>query len=297
MADDDTTSDAKTPQKPRYVWKSLEIHGLLERVKEIPVLWDHTDEMFTKTNLKKKKWEKVTASLKYEFSDINDAGLTADDVQKKFGTLKSTFQRELRKIQSALNGSAGTVETRWEYFRSCSFMLPVYSCPPTRTSFDISDPEDGEISPEAARESTPEPCRPSSAWFEISGPAESSEAMASETADTSFKTLVQISRKKKKRPLESPKQNLVERTVKKLEKCEDECDIFGKFVATRLRKLSEVQQVHAEKEIMNVLYNCSVNVASSSSRDPLANENPTSSGQVSHSTNSPACVKEEIFFP
>ncbi|XP_064077738.1 uncharacterized protein LOC135195418 [Macrobrachium nipponense] len=67
-----------------------------------------------------------------------------DDVQRKFGTLKSTFQRELRKIQSTPSGSAGSVELKWEYFKSCSFMIPVNSCTPRRTSFDTSEPQEPE---------------------------------------------------------------------------------------------------------------------------------------------------------
>ncbi|XP_064096689.1 uncharacterized protein LOC135208438 [Macrobrachium nipponense] len=131
-------------QRHRYVWTSFALHGLLEKVREFRVLWDHTDELFKKTTLKKCKWEEVTRALKSEFPDLSDAGLTADDVQRKFGTLKSTFQRELRKIQCTPSGSAGAVEPKWEYFKSCSFMIPVNSCTPRRTSFDTSEPQEPE---------------------------------------------------------------------------------------------------------------------------------------------------------
>ncbi|XP_066956779.1 uncharacterized protein [Macrobrachium rosenbergii] len=145
--------------------------------------------------------------------------------------------------------------------------------------------DDEEISSDTARESKPEPSRPSSTCLEISG-----------TAASSLKTPVHMSRNKKKCHLESPKKRLIEKAEKYLDAEEDEFEFFGKFVATRLRKLNDLQRVFAEKQIMEILYNCSLNMVSSSSQFPLANENQRNTGETSHSTNSPGSRQEEHCF-
>ncbi|XP_068234308.1 uncharacterized protein [Palaemon carinicauda] len=153
-----------------------------------------------------------------------------------------------------------------------------------------ADPKgDEEISSDTAGESTPEPSRPSSACLEISGTAENSGAAAS-----SFKRHVHVSRNKKKRHLEFPKQRLLEKAEKYLDaEDDDELDFFGKFVATRLRQLNDQQRVLAEKQIMEILYNCSQNMVSS--QFSLANKNQMNTRETLHSTNLPASGQEEDF--
>ena len=52
----------------------------------------------------------------------------------KFAYLRSNFQRVLRKVRNTPSGSGGKPEPKWEYFKACSFLLPVYDS----TSFESS---------------------------------------------------------------------------------------------------------------------------------------------------------------
>ena len=48
-----------------YLYRSLFLHLLLERVRAFTMLWDYTNELFTKTTLKKSKRELVKRELLY----------------------------------------------------------------------------------------------------------------------------------------------------------------------------------------------------------------------------------------
>ena len=46
-----------------FIWNSMFIHLLLERVRAFTMLWDHINELFMKTTLKRSKWELVKQEL------------------------------------------------------------------------------------------------------------------------------------------------------------------------------------------------------------------------------------------
>lgn len=46
------------------------------------------------------------------------------EVQAKFAKLKTSYQREAKKISSTPSGSCGGVRPKWEYLEACSFMSP-----------------------------------------------------------------------------------------------------------------------------------------------------------------------------
>ena len=61
-----------------FIWNSLFLHLLLERVRAFTMLWDHTSEFFTKTMLKRNKWELVKRELLHEFPELAVAGVIAN---------------------------------------------------------------------------------------------------------------------------------------------------------------------------------------------------------------------------
>ena len=60
------------------IWNSLFLHSLLERLMAFTMLWDHTNRLFTKTTLKRSKWELAKRELIYEFPELTVDGLAAD---------------------------------------------------------------------------------------------------------------------------------------------------------------------------------------------------------------------------
>ena len=61
-----------------FIWNSLFLHLLLERVRAFTMLWDHTNELFMKTTLKRSKWELVKGELLHEFPELAVAGVTTN---------------------------------------------------------------------------------------------------------------------------------------------------------------------------------------------------------------------------
>ncbi|KAK7026489.1 hypothetical protein SK128_003341 [Halocaridina rubra] len=115
-------------------WTAEMTHCLIEKVRGRPVLWDHNHELFNKIIYKKLKWREVADDLQQLFPELLDYGLAEDDVQKKFGTLKSTFQREVRK---RLQYPEGSITSRWEYFKTCSFMLGLINNETSKLSYSV----------------------------------------------------------------------------------------------------------------------------------------------------------------
>lgn len=125
MAKDLLENSAISSSPVRKVeWQNSFVYYLIDKIREHPVLWDRTHEHFAKKTLKRSEWSKIAAALQKEYPALKDVGLTEDDVQQKFAKLKTTFQREVKKIHCTKSGSGEYYEPKWKFFNSLSFMLP-----------------------------------------------------------------------------------------------------------------------------------------------------------------------------
>ncbi|XP_068225256.1 uncharacterized protein [Palaemon carinicauda] len=284
-------------QSVRYLPHDF-IREFLELYRALPCLWKIRSPDYSNRVKRGAAYEQLL-----ELCKKIDTDASIDFVKAKIATFRGSFRKELKKIWESKKSSAGEEEVyvpKLWYFDLLLFTADQET--PRESTSNLQDQQnqdsqekpadpkgDEEISSDTAGESTPEPSRPSSACLEISGTAENSGAAAS-----SFKTHVYVSRNKKKRHLEFPKQRLLEKAEKYLDaEDDDELDFFGKFVATRLRQLNDQQRVLAEKQIMEILYNCSQNMVSS--QFSLANKNQMNTRETLHSTNLPASGQEEDF--
>lgn len=57
-----------------------------------------------------------------------------------------------------------------------------------------------------------------------------------------------------KTTIETQRENLINTAITALQQNEDEYDVVGKSVAAKLRKMKEIQRIHAEKLINDVMY-------------------------------------------
>ena len=60
----------------------------------------------------------------------------------KFAYLRGNFQRVLRKIRNTPSVSGGNPEPKWEYFKACSFLLPIYDNTSCESSLELQPQEE-----------------------------------------------------------------------------------------------------------------------------------------------------------
>ncbi|XP_042235453.1 uncharacterized protein LOC121875133 isoform X2 [Homarus americanus] len=101
-------------------WRRESQLALIQKVKELPTLWDVTNILYHKKGIKRKAYQLVCDHLKQKFPELQY--LNAGTVKTKFNHLRTYYQRELKKIQKTAIGTEVKTESKWEYFRHCSFI-------------------------------------------------------------------------------------------------------------------------------------------------------------------------------
>ncbi|KAG7154418.1 uncharacterized protein LOC121856254 [Homarus americanus] len=106
------------------LWCHEAIVSLLKHIRQEEVLWDTKHHLYYNETMKMSLLDQICKELRLEYPGM--IGLSTDIVVKKFATLQKRFERELNKIKATSNGPNSRITTKWEYFKACSFLLPVY---------------------------------------------------------------------------------------------------------------------------------------------------------------------------
>ncbi|XP_042888303.1 uncharacterized protein LOC122263766 [Penaeus japonicus] len=116
-------------------WTSCLIIDLLEKIKSRPIVWDVRKTSYHKKTLRRSHFDVVCREMKSENPELQK--LTTDEVIAKFAYLRGHYQKQLRKIQKS-SGSGGIVQSKWEYFEACSFLMPIYASNKITASFQLT---------------------------------------------------------------------------------------------------------------------------------------------------------------
>ncbi|XP_063858354.1 glycerol-3-phosphate dehydrogenase, mitochondrial-like isoform X3 [Scylla paramamosain] len=112
----------------------------IEKVCDHEVLWNIRHPHYPKKTMKRRIFEEIRNQLIETHPEM--ASLTADDLFGKFSYLRGNFQRVLCNVCYTPSGFGGKPEPKWEYFKACSFLLPVYDNHSFQSSLELPPQED-----------------------------------------------------------------------------------------------------------------------------------------------------------
>ncbi|GBN06113.1 hypothetical protein AVEN_99797-1 [Araneus ventricosus] len=120
----------------KFVWSAENESVLIDLIRERPALWDPADENYTKKTYKKILYEHVAEEMGRRWPE--EAGIiTGTFVQMKFNSLRSYFQREERKVNSA-SGAGFVFLPKWVHFQRLTFLKDPPRETPSETTLEIS---------------------------------------------------------------------------------------------------------------------------------------------------------------
>ncbi|XP_064092938.1 uncharacterized protein LOC135205752 isoform X2 [Macrobrachium nipponense] len=122
----------KMRHRKELTWSPASIHHLLKEVQIYPILWNCNHPHYLNMEEKYLIWDTITRNLRSAFPALAMERLTLGSVVQKFINLKSTFQREAKRLSIVSNDFEN--EPKWRYFQACSFMLNPGNSDPTSTS-------------------------------------------------------------------------------------------------------------------------------------------------------------------
>ncbi|KAG7158458.1 uncharacterized protein LOC121878736 [Homarus americanus] len=105
-------------------WNYRTESTLIKLIRERRILWDSTNEYYSRKSLKKQEYDEIAQQLLQEFPDIPPHAMTGDAVRVKFNHLREYFRRLLKRVQVKENGAFVGEELvpEWEHFTSLLFL-------------------------------------------------------------------------------------------------------------------------------------------------------------------------------
>ncbi|XP_037782554.1 uncharacterized protein LOC119578916 [Penaeus monodon] len=103
------------------------IYALIDKIKASEELWNTNHKNYKKKTVKRMKIVDISRELQRDYPHHAEK-LTPDRCFMKFQYLRSHFQKQLRKIRNTSDGPGGKSTSKWEFFKACSFLLPVSAC-------------------------------------------------------------------------------------------------------------------------------------------------------------------------
>ncbi|XP_063633821.1 mucin-2-like [Cydia splendana] len=196
-----------TPQRERDV-----IAEILEIYRDLPCLWDLSSHLYSDKIVKKNAWEILVTKYKEIEPEANEA-----TVKRKIENLKSSYQREVRKVKESKNrtgsGASEVYKPNLWYFDLMTFLDKKDEVKRAGVDSLLSEDEDGRIETSAKR--------------------------------------------KKQKPfnaIEIQQQKLLNTAENLLKENKKETNPFGIYVGDTLEQISSDQREIAEKLISDVLF-------------------------------------------
>ncbi|XP_045778770.1 uncharacterized protein LOC123876507 [Maniola jurtina] len=174
-------------------------------------------------------------------------GFTVEDVKNKIKSMRSTYYLELDKIKkSSTSGASGDVyqpKIKWfaefnSFIRNAMVKRKVQENTESQSRVRADD-DPSAFAPETPTPETPTPETPTP---ETSAP----EPRKKKSRLTELSAIVKNMKE-------------IKNDFSNSEREEDEFDIFGKYIATQLRKLSTEQAILGQEEIQKVVTKCRLN--------------------------------------
>nr|XP_053623095.1 uncharacterized protein LOC128682442 [Plodia interpunctella] len=215
------------------------------------------------------------AAIQEMVEEVAIQDITADDVKKKIKSLRSTYFLEWDKIQKFKNRGI-TYKSRLKWFDLMNSVIQKYS----KRSVDDSPQRD--ITPEAD--------------YEMEG--KTSDHVDPDSDPLTHKSdIVFKNKEKNKRSLRTPKKFKRTSLMRGLKKeipisnvddsNENEFDIYGRYVAASLKKLSCQQAIYAQNQINNILTTAKMH-------DHLLNQNSLTNTYETNDDNEQFCEEEYL---
>lgn len=128
----------------KLIWPREAEATLIEKVQSYPVLWDSSHELYAKKTYRRKQLQEVADYIMLQHPALI---LTADDVRQKFNNMKNYYVKE-KKRQIQPSGSSGGSSSKWEWFKSLSFLDFVTTPGPSESNLC---PEELQLYPEESQ--------------------------------------------------------------------------------------------------------------------------------------------------
>ncbi|XP_063612730.1 uncharacterized protein LOC134786165 [Penaeus indicus] len=109
------------------------IYALIDKIKANEELWNAKHKNYKRKTVKRMKIVDISRELQKDYP-CHAEKLTPDRCFMKFQYLRSHFQKQLRRIKNTSDRPGGRCTSKWEFFKACSFLLPVYTCDTTPNS-------------------------------------------------------------------------------------------------------------------------------------------------------------------
>ncbi|XP_047492143.1 uncharacterized protein LOC125041327 [Penaeus chinensis] len=216
------------------------VEDFIDLYRDHECLWKMKSRSYSDRNMKRQAYEKLAGKLREV-----DPSADREAVVKKINNLRSAYRKELKKVvDSKRSGGDSAYSPKLWYFHLLSFLLDqenprvatsnleTYGDQETKESMELDTSQDREPQEETGEEPTPYPA-----------------AEPLRQTNTSGQTRLQ------KRLSEEHTNPVLNSTTERLHlKTEDDFDITGKHVASKLRIVSQDQRIYAERLIAEVLF-------------------------------------------
>ncbi|XP_044750573.1 uncharacterized protein LOC123310925 [Coccinella septempunctata] len=250
-----------------------------ECLRDLPELWKVKSDVFKDRNKKNRGWD----TLLEVYKKI-DPNAHIDSLKKRVNNIKSTYRRELKKVEQSKRSGAGAedeyIPNLWYYdkvdfLRDQEIQIPGISTMETEQSEreDVENEQEGSLLQNIESEPAPE-----------------SSTSFSPTPKRKKKSMVQHM---------SERNDLLKEALGRLsdrKKNTDEADTFAESWATSYRKLSHRQKIFAKKAIEDIFALGQLELLSFNSVDTSCASRTSSTGPTTSSShytsNTPSPISE-----
>ncbi|VEN45909.1 unnamed protein product, partial [Callosobruchus maculatus] len=215
------------------------IRNFIEIYYRHPALWKIKSRSYSDRKLKEAGYNELI-----ELYKTVDSSANAETVKKKINNLRSAFRKEHKKVKRSTSSNVYK-PTLW-YYDLLMFTVGQREAREEQSDED-SDFGDGintQIEEDVVAEAVYSPTE-----FTLTLPTTPSSRPASRISEAPI-----VNRVKKQKVDTKNKEDMLYKIITKLDNEEDEFDVTGKHIGNKLRHLSRDQRIHAEKIIMDVLY-------------------------------------------
>ncbi|XP_045762051.1 uncharacterized protein LOC123865210 [Maniola jurtina] len=115
----------------------------IEEIRNLPCIWDQRTEEYSNRILKNKAWETLCMKFYEDFDnkETKEKNQCAANLQRKWKSLRDSFNRDLKKQNSQRSGSAGSSK-RYYYFSQLLFLKPLSENRNTTSSLPVQNKDD-----------------------------------------------------------------------------------------------------------------------------------------------------------
>ncbi|XP_075216123.1 uncharacterized protein LOC142321707 [Lycorma delicatula] len=96
-------------------------------IQEQPIIWDYRNDAYSNKIEKVRAWDKVCAAFHSCYNELSnlERNEIASQLQRRWKSLRDSFNRELKKRKSTKSGDDVSLRKQYLYFNQLSFLLPL----------------------------------------------------------------------------------------------------------------------------------------------------------------------------